>query len=275
MKFLLVKALMGFGDRLEYLAMCIDFCKKNNVKLRVDWSDPIWGEEFTKYFSLTIPSFELDEVSSVSTYPSFWKGRLDEPLTNENFTRDNEVGIITLRDEDLVVASSCGLRTLFLDYRFFGDIFRVIDQRIVTAVRERQKKYNLKDKWCIHLRGTDRFKKPGMKERRFQELFIKLVGRGLLNHGGGCIVLSDDIHLIKMWKARDKSPILSNVMDTEGKGVHQSSPEKLGTTKYQINLELLIDFFTMASCKQIFSTSMDSRFAKMAQRLHPVISLIL
>jgi len=275
MKFLLVKALMGFGDRLESLAMYIDFCKKNNIKLRVDWSDPVWGEKFTKYFSLTIPSFELNEVSSVSTYPSFWKGRLAEPLTNENFSKENELGFITLRDEDLVVAISCGSRTLFPDYRFFGDIFRVIDSRIVTAVRERQQKYNLKDKWCIHLRGTDRFQKPGMKERRFQELFIKLVGRGLLNHGGGCIVLSDDIHLIKMWKARDKSPVLSNVQDTQGKGLHLSSPEKIGTTKDQLNLELLIDFFTMASCKQIFSTSMDSRFAQMAQRLHPVISLIL
>jgi hypothetical protein len=177
MKFLLVKALLGFGDRLEYLAMCVDFCKKNNVKLRVDWTDPVWGEEFTKYFSLNLPSFEFDEVSSVSVYPPIWKGRLAEPLLKFPELKDFDIRTLTnLPEEELVVVTSHGFRTFFRSHKFFGELFHVIDPRIIAAVRERQEKYNLKDKWCVHLRGTDRFKKSGSKERRFQEFKRKQLG---------------------------------------------------------------------------------------------------
>ena len=55
MKYLVVKSLLGFGDRLEALKMCIKYALDNNLKLFVDWTDDVWGiypQGFYKYFSL-------------------------------------------------------------------------------------------------------------------------------------------------------------------------------------------------------------------------------
>ena len=275
MKYLLVKSLMGFGDRLESLAMCIHFAQKNNMKLRVDWSDSVWGDSFYKYFSIGVPSFEMEELTGLSVYPAYWKDRLDQPLTEEiiKTTPELELQVLTKYDADIVVAICVGMRDLFPDYKFMG--LKVIHPRIVETIQERRRLFNLKDKWGIHLRGTDRFKTKESREKRFQELFIKLVHRGLLSNGGGCVVLTDDPEYAKLWRGRDKSPILSNLCDSGATGLHYSKPEDIGTTKEELNIQLLIDFFTLACCKQIFSTSLDSRFAKMAGRLKPFIHTII
>jgi hypothetical protein len=271
-----MKCLLGFGDRLESLAMCIDFAQKNNMKLRVDWSDRVWGDSFYNYFSINVPSFEMEELTEEKTvYPEYWKDKLDQPLTDEIYQANPhlELNILTNYDADIVVAVCGGNRTLYPDYTFMG--LKVVHPKIVDTIQQRQRLFNLKDKWCIHLRGTDRFKTKEFRERRFQELFIKLVHRGLLSNGGGCIVITDDAEYAKLWKARDKSPILSKLYDVGSTGLHYSKPEDLGTTKQELNIQLLIDFFTMASSKQIFSTSMDSRFALMAGRLKPLIGNII
>ena len=275
MKFLLVKSLMGFGDRLECLAMCIDFAQKNNMKLRVDWSDSVWGDSFYKYFSIGVSSFEMEELTGLSVYPAYWKDRLDQPLTEEiiKTTPELELQVLTKYDADIVVAICTGNRMFYTDYKFMG--LKVIHPRIVDTIQERRRLFNLKDKWGIHLRGTDRFKTKEFRERRFQQLYIKLVHRGLLSNGVGCVVLTDDPEYAKLWSSRDKSPILSKLLDTESKGIHYSNPKDLGTTKEELNIELLIDFFTLACCKQIFSTTVDSRFANMARHLKPYINTII
>jgi hypothetical protein len=275
MKYLLVKGLQGFGDRLEYLGMCVKFAQDNNMKLRVDWSDCVWGDSFYNYFSINIPSFEMEELTEEKTvYPDYWKDKLDKPLTQEMYSEKLELNKLTKYDADIVVVVSGGTRTIYPDYRFMG--LKVIHPKIVDTVRQRQRLFNLKDKWCIHLRGTDRFKTKEHREQRFQQLYIKLVHRGLLSNGGGCVVLTDDPEYARLWKSRDKaSPILSKLYDTGTTGLHYSKPEDLGTTKQELNIQLLIDLFTMASCKQIFSTSMDSRFAQMAGRLKPLLGSII
>jgi len=266
---------MGFGDRLESLGMCVDFAQRNNMKLRVDWSDSVWGDSFYNYFSINVPSFEMEELTEEKTvYPEYWKDRLNEPVTHETYYKENELGVLTKYDADIVVAICGGERTLYPDYKFMG--LKVIHPKIVDVIKQRQRLFNLKDKWGIHLRGTDRFKTKEIRERRFQELYVKLVHRGLLNNGGGCVVLSDDIEYVNLWKKRDKnSPILSKLYDTGSTGLHYSKPEDLGTTKEELNIQLLIDFFTLACCKQIFSTSMDSRFAQMAGKMKPYINTII
>ena len=266
---------MGFGDRLECLAMCIEFAQKNNMKLRVDWSDSIWGDSFYNYFSIGVPSFEMEELTGLSVYPAYWKDRLNEPLTEEivNTKPELELQVLTKYDADVVVAICTGNRMFYTDYEFMG--LKVIHPRIVDTIQERRRLFNLKDKWGIHLRGTDRFKTKEFRERRFQQLYIKLVHRGLLSNGVGCVVLTDDPEYAKLWSSRDKSPILSKLLDTESKGIHYSNPEDLGTTKEELNIQLLIDFFTLACCKQIFSTTMDSRFANMARHLKPYINTII
>ena len=150
----------------------------------------------------------------------------------------------------------------------------MIDPRVIKIVKQRQEVYNLKDKWCVHLRGSDRFKNPEFKKLRFRQLRSKLMLHGLL--GSKCVVITDDPELAKYWRNVDpNSPILSQILDSGPQGLHYADPKTLGTTKDQLNVNLLIDFFTMASCKQIFTTSNDSRFARMADIFRPYLSLML
>jgi len=276
MKYLLVKGFLGFGDRLEVLAMCINFAQVNHMKLRVDWSDSVWGDSFYNYFSINIPSFEMDELTEdLSVYPAFWKGKLNEPLTEKICTEnDIELQELTYYDADIIVCIGRGMRTRFLDYSFMG--LKLIHPKIIDGLHERQRLYDLKNKWCIHLRGTDRFETKETREQRFRELCLKLVTRGMYNTGYGLVVMSDDIEYVKLWKARDKvSPILSKLYDTNNQGLHTIDPKDIGTTKEMLNIELLIDFFSMASCKQIFTTSLDSRYSIMAKNLKPFLNSII
>jgi len=271
MKYLIMKAILGFGDRLEYLLMCIDFVKQYNLKIYIDWSDKTWNESFYKYFKLDLPTFELNEIDeTLSVYPEFWKGQLDKQVSVELILDNNlELNFLKHYNADVIVCTSAGKRKLYSDPKFFSNKFKLIDEKIINEVRIRQKQYNLKDCWCVHLRGTDRFKTKEFKERRFLELQAKLLNNGLLNQKK-IILLSDDPEFIKMWTSRFNTPLLSKIMDSDGKGLHN-----LDISKEEINYNLLIDFFTMMSCKQIFSTSMDSRYVRMAQNLKPYINQIL
>jgi len=272
MKFLLVKALLGFGDRLEYLTMCLDFAQQNSLRVIVDWSDPTWKEPFEKYFLLRCPTATLaDLTDDMTVYPEFWKGKLNVQLTDELYGQNRseiEMDIPKIYSADILVLVSGGTRTLCHQYRILAERCKLIDDRVIQEVRRRQKLYNLEDRWCIHLRGTDRLQTIESKQKRFQEFFLKVFTRGLLKHQ--CVVVTDDPHLARYWNARDKSPVLSSLIDTKGAALHTSPTDN----KDEMNVNLLIDFFTMALCKQVFSTSMDSRFAKMAERLHPHISLM-
>ena len=42
-----------------------------------------------------------------------------------------------------------------------------------------------------------------------------------------------------------------------------------------MNVDMLVDFFTLSSCDPIFTTCKDSRFAHEARRLHPFVNMIL
>jgi hypothetical protein len=277
MKYLVVKALLGFGDRLESLKMCVDYAIKYNLKLYIDWSDNTWKEGFYRYFSLDVDMFTLDEITDSETvYPEYWKGRLNETLTNEvNILRNSELDIghfTTPLPYDVIVTICTGIRTVYSDCLFFAKRFRVVDTRIIEEVKRRRNLYTLEDKWGIHLRGTDRASSLAYKHKRMSELTIKLVSQGLFN-GAKIVVVSDDKEYIDMWKQRfPEFPIITSVSENTG-----ITPKHLIQTgsKDQNNVDLLIDFFTLASCQRIYSTSPDSRFAREASKLSRYIYQII
>jgi hypothetical protein len=49
----------------------------------------------------------------------------------------------------------------------------------------------------------------------------------------------------------------------------------MSTSKDEMNVDTLVDFFTLALSERIFSTHKDSRFAHEARRLHPVAKKML
>jgi len=274
MKYLIVKGACGFGDRLQVLKMCVIKAREKGLQIYVDWSDPIWshsGETFYTYFDLVnIPKLNsIDDIPEDATvYPPFWKGQLKRTLLPDMYNmKEARTDYFPEVDADVLVISSVGMRWIYNESSFFADVFRVIDNRIISKVRQRQIAYNLKDKLGVHLRGTDRASKID-KSRRMDGLNIRLMSIGLLN-GLRCVALSDDPEYIAIWKGRYRDfPVLTEVGNLGGKGgVHNKSKEELAVSKDTLNVDLLVDFFTLASCKGVLSTSKDSRFAQEAMRL--------
>lgn len=287
MKYLIVKGgICGFGDRLECLKMAVSYALKFNLQIFVDWEDPIWshsGETFYSYFKLVnMPVLRsIDDIPEGSTvYPEFWKDKLKLPYIRDYSKTNPEISLGYLQDQvfrgDVVVYSSEGRRLLYNgSSAFFGNVFRVVDRRIINKVKQRQQQFQLSKHIGIHLRGTDRAKAID-KSHRMSELNLKLVTSGIMR-GATCIAVSDDPEFIAMWKARHPSfPVLTESSALGGnEGVHIKSKDNLTISKDLLNVDMLVDFFTLASCKQVISTMNDSRFAGEARRLNAHINQIL
>lgn len=94
MKYLIVKGCAGLGNRLVTLSNALEYCKKNDRVLYVDWSDGLYGPKgenvFYKYFKIDeLPCLQsLDEIQyhAKSIQPSVWrKIGLDKALY-DNYT---------------------------------------------------------------------------------------------------------------------------------------------------------------------------------------------
>jgi hypothetical protein len=278
MKYLVVKSLLGFGDRLESLKMCVKYALDNNLKIFVDWTDDVWGIEpqgFYKYFSLDMPTMTLEQLDGLSVHPPFWKGKLMDKLTNEIFNdKTSEIGILNgTYDADVVVVKCAGYRSIFADSRFFTDRFKVIDRRITDEVKRRQDVYKLSDKWGIHLRGQDRASSYEYKSNRVTALGIKLVANGIFSNKA--VVVSDDEDYIKIWNQRwpDHPVITSITLQGIKGGTHRVLNPSV--SKDLLNVNLLIDFLTLASCSRVFTSAPDSRFAREAINFHSEIKRII
>jgi hypothetical protein len=277
MKYLLVKAWLGFGDRLQGLKMCVNYALQHKLAIYVDWSDSIFShseESFYKYFNLKMPTFKIEDLEG-TVYPPYWKDKLNTTLT-ETILKIPEINIGLLEkvyNEDIIVYCCVGYRFLYNNSRFFSNVFRVVHPEILNEVRRRQQTYNLSKKIGVHLRGTDRTIKIN-KLDRFRGIRLRMFSLGS-SAGQEFIALTDDEDFARMWKTNFNFPLLTKIIPGSSVGNHQISPEKLNLSKNELNIDMLIDFFTLASCKDILSTSKDSRFAQEAQRLSPLITDIL
>lgn len=287
MKYLVVKAWLGFGDRLESLKMAVAYAQHYKLKIYVDWSDSMWShgtENFYTYFKLLMPSLEsLDEIPEDATYyPEYWKGRIKEPITQKIMDEDNgkyglNIGILNREfPADVVVFSSIGYRTLYEDSKFFADVFRVVEQAVLQKVRQRKQAYPVEKSWGIHIRGTDRLK-PSKRMLSVQSLVSLVVNNGAMN-GPHMTVVSDDKENAMIWKRFYPQSFLASELSVQQDslaGNHNLSKDKLKFTKHEMNIDMLADFFTLASTSRIFTTCKDSRFTQEARRLHPHINTIL
>jgi hypothetical protein len=274
MKYLLVKAWLGFGDRLQGLKMCVKYAQDFNRAILVDWSDSIFshsGESFYTYFDLKMPTFTLPLDPGLSIYPTYWTGKLDKPFTADMFDiKDIDIGYLDkYYDADILVYCCIGYRLVYNDSRFFTNVFRVIHPDILRKVRQRLQQYNLGTKTGVHLRGTDRSTRIN-KLDRFRGIRLRMTGLGSMA-GQEFIAVSDDEDFSRMWKANFSFPLLTEIVLGGNAGNHQISSEQLKISKHELNIDMLTDFFTLALCKQVLSTSNDSRFAQEALRLHPSI----
>lgn len=287
MKYLIIKGWLGFGDRLESLKMAIDYALHHKLTVYVDWRDSTWShgnESFYTYFKLiNIPQItSISEIPSDATvYPEYWKDHLDEPLNLELINTQPGLDLGLLHKEktfpaDVVVMSSIGPRLIYPDSRFFANVFRVADSRILEKLNQRKQRYPIQQSWGIHIRGTDRLK-PNRRDISIQSIVSVLVNRGALN-GQKMTVVSDDKDSIAVWKRFFPDAFITSELSLQlssSLGNHHVSKDSLQFTKDEMNVDMLVDFFTLTLTQQVFSTYKDSRFAQEARRLHPFINTIL
>jgi hypothetical protein len=92
------------------------------------------------------------------------------------------------------------------------------------------------------------------------------------------VAVGDDKYSIELWKRfYPETVVFTNLAQTNSsnKGNHLASKEELKDSKYDLTVEFLVDFFTLAYCERVISTFKDSRFAQEARRLHPCVKQIL
>jgi len=290
MKYLVVKGWLGFGDRLESLKMAVWFAIEKKLQIYVDWTDCIWShgsESFYTYFKfVNMPVLNsLDDIPADATvYPSYWKDHLKEPLTQELLEKQKEhnlnFGILNAQtkiDEDVFVYSPIGHRTIFADSKFFANVFRVVNPQILENLTNRQKGLDLSKTIGIHIRGTDRLRNSIKRDQGIQYMAMNAMMNGSFS-GKAMVVVSDDAGSIEVWKRfYPMSTVFSklSLKNSTAGGVHTATAEKLCSSKNDLNVEMLTDFFTLGLCERVMTTCKDSRFANEAQRLHPVIKMIL
>jgi len=290
MKYLVVKGWLGFGDRLESLKMAIWFAIQNKLQIYVDWTDSTWShgsESFYSYFKLVnMPILNsLDDIPADATvYPPYWKDHLKEPLTQEVVNKQKELNLNlgTLNtgmkiDGDVLVYSSIGNRTIFNDSAFFANVFRVVHPEILENLINRQKGLELSKTIGIHIRGTDRLRNSVKRDQGIQYMAMNAMMNGSFS-GKAMVVVSDDASSIEVWKRfYPMTTVFSklSLKNTTKGGVHTAKPEEISSSKNDLNIEMLTDFFTLALCERILSTCKDSRFAQEARRLHSYIQTIL
>jgi hypothetical protein len=285
MKYLVVKGYLGFGDRLETLKMCVAYAINNNLQIYVDWRDPMWShgsENFYTYFNLiNMPVLKSlsDIPAEASYYPPLWKDRIDEQMSPTFFEAHKNEGLDlgVLHDKkfpaDVVVVCSIGMRMLYTNSQFFANVFRVVDQRIVSALRMHKARYPLERSWGIHIRGTDHV------HRRKRMLSVQSIVSNVTANGGmsfpNKVAVSDDVENLEIWKRfYPETYVVSQPKTTSLKGTHNLASGELGFSKDSANVDALIDFFVLASCQRIFSTVKNSRFTAEAQRLRPFVNMI-
>jgi hypothetical protein len=154
-------------------------------------------------------------------------------------------------------------------------VFRVIDPRILQKIQYHKSRYPIERSWGIHIRGTDHVKE---KHRTFS---VQAIAARITTLGGmnvqNMVVVSDDRENLEMWKRfYPTSYVVSDLSkQTSIKGNHNLDANALGMSKDALNVDMLVDFFLMASCERMFSTIKSSRFSHEAQRLHPFVKTIL
>jgi hypothetical protein len=286
MKYLVVKGYLGFGDRLESLKMAVKYAMHYNLQIYVDWRDPMWshgGEDFYTYFKLiNVPVLaSLDDIPADATfYPPMWKDCLHEQMTYEFGTKhmgDNiDIGLMDKPyDADVVVLASCGYRKLFPDSSFFADVFRVVDDRVLANIRHHKSKYPVEKSWGIHIRGTDNVSRH-KRELCVQSIACRMTMMGGLN-SPNMVVVSDDKEMTALLKNfYPNAYVISDLsVQTSLVGNHNLGKDALHTSKDNMNVAMLTDFFILASCAQIFTTVKGSRFYQEAYRLHPIVDKLM
>jgi hypothetical protein len=272
---LLVKGWEGFGDRLQVVAACINYCLQHNASICVDWRDYMWGQDktdFTDYFEImgvqSVPlSIVIEKVKkgAIINPPAYTLEHIVNPPSPLIHFPDFNSGICesSLKQEgDIIVHNSKGdrvwhLNNLILNLRISEKIAPIIIKNLSGL----QMPYT-----AVHLRGSDRSKEVTLQ--KYMEDYEALLPHDKVRS----YVISDTNSYITEWTQKYPNAIVLNKnapvlkILSGSKGTHMMSAEILefyGVSKHDLNINTITDFLVIAFSSNNIGNK-DSIFTKFA-----------
>ena len=265
MQVVILKGLVGLGDRLRALNVCLQYCIMYNAYLCIDWNDAVWDDDFFYYFELSnvqllSKSDTLQRAKTGSIFPSMWTAELlEKPL---HFNMGGEGCSFTTKQgyipADVIVCNSSAL--------YDSDCFLRHSLKLQDALLSRVQPYIAKARTLsllIHLRMTD---KPSNIVEEFQKYYATLPEYYKTN----VAIISDMQYEWDIPPFRENASVYT--LPPSQKGRHTYTAEELapfGLSKRQMNIETIIDFFALCSAHHALGMSA-SVFYTLARQLYPL-----
>ncbi len=262
-RYLLVKAHVGFGDRLQCLSHAIHYAVKYGRTLCADWGDGIWSDgtvDFHTYFDIcgvpTVAKEALFELPIRSVEPLAWANQYERPADSKFIFRPEYECLLADEDHpaELLVYASTGYRAFHLSNLCQLRVKREFRNRIVEEL-QRYGSFPT----VVHLRGTDR-----VAAEKYAGYVADFWARmGDVSRTEPLLVVTDCLPLFRLFQvkfpdAELRTPRLEAF--DPNIGMHLQT----GADKHASNLELLIDFFLLMYAPICFHDP-NTEFSKMAR----------
>jgi hypothetical protein len=262
-RYLLVKAYVGFGDRLQCLSHALEYAAKSSRTLCIDWSDSIWSDGtlgFETFFDLcNVPTIVPDdfyrlEFESIS--PLGWANQLDRRADSKFIYKSPYTCSLAEADLDaqVLVYASTGYRTFYQSNLSLLRVKREVRNLIVAEIKKFAEFQTV-----VHLRGTDR-NGPSQHEAYLQKISANM---SEISTTEPLLVVADCLSLFQQFQNKCPGAVLRTPhLDqfTNSSGTHFQSV----ASKHDFNLQLLIDFFLIMYANTCVSDG-ESLFSTMAR----------
>jgi len=290
MKYLIIKGAAGLANRLYTLSYCLEFAKKHNLYLIVDWRDWEWSDNkeigFDTYFDIKYDKYisdinKLTELNELTTFPSPWKGHLDKfnVVKGKKWDYDdsNKGKSVFIRLHDNIKQDVI----IYYSYLTKGPLinFLLDNTLILKSFLIKKIKYNkilLTDSNLgVHIRCSD-IRASNLKNilvtlvkyhKNYEVILLgtdnKDIQKQLKDKYNNIITLSDLPNLPKLERGTfGVTGIHRYLLTNEGKDFLKNN----NTNKHKLVCDAIIDLFTLSQCKN-FIGSHGSTFSQLIQYL--------
>lgn len=262
-RYLLVKAYVGFGDRLQCLSHAINYATKFSRTICIDWTDSVWSDGemgFETYFDLcNVPSIlpaEFYQLDIPDVLPLGWANQLDRRAHSKFIYKEAYACPLDEQDYDaqVLVFNSTGFRVFYQSNLCLLRVKREFRKLIVAELQKHSQ-----FRTVVHLRGTDR-NGPETHDAYLE----KIIGNMPEDAAQvPLLVVTDSLSLFQRFQAKYPLAVLRTPQlerYTDSLGTHFQS----ATSKRDFNLQALIDFFLIMYAEDCISDG-ESLFSKMAR----------
>lgn len=273
----------GFGDRLQVLSFCMEYCIRHKATLCVDWRDVQWGQgdtDFADYFEIiNIPIITIEEVvnkmkNGATIFPYQWTPDLMlKPITNDFYIKEHfrqpifDTNLEIIHNENILVDICLNYRLYFKENLINNlKINSKIAPLIIDKLSVLEFPYT-----TVHIRGTDKMVNSiSTIAKKYDELPI-FCTKNVYLLGDDKKLLEEFVKIYPNCKIYDDtSPICK--INNSTVGTHQLSKENLelyNITKHELNINTIYNFMIIVYSDWSIGNN-NSYFWRMARYINDV-----